>query len=160
MTGKTFSELRQKGHALYDALWIGMSGKAGSGSAGDVSREELDKRIDNRVDEMIADGLVEEVRRLKDLYGCDIPSMSGIGYRELCTFFDKISNDVTESSIITGVYSNVVTGMGMCEVIEMIKTNTRRFARRQRRWFKRREEIVWVKDCGDAMAAVRLFLSS
>jgi len=160
VTGKTFSELRQKGHALYDALWIGMSGKAGSGSAGDVSREELDKRIDNRVDEMIADGLVEEVRRLKDLYGCDIPSMSGIGYRELCTFFDKISNDVTESSIITGVYSNVVTGMGMCEVIEMIKTNTRRFARRQRRWFKRREEIVWVKDCGEAMAAVRLFLSS
>ncbi len=124
-TGKPFSALRTKGPVLYDALWLGMS----------VPREELDARINVRVDKMIEQGLIEEVRRLQDQYGCHIPSMSGIGYRELCEYFDGV--------------------VSLEEALENIKTNTRRFARRQMTWFKRREEIVWVKSCGEAISAIR-----
>lgn len=154
-TGKPFSTFRTKGPTsggkgpkLYDALWIGM----------DVPRDELDTRINARVERMIAEGLVEEVRRLKEEYGCDIPAMSGIGYRELCPFFAITGVDDTRQSMFMGGSGDVDTSEGMQEVVEEIKTNTRRFARRQRRWFKRRKEIVWVKGCEEALKQVEAFL--
>ena len=96
----------------------------------------LGERINARVDEMIEAGLVAEVRQLRDQYGCEIPSMSGIGYHELCEYFDeKVSLE---------------------QAIQNIKTNTRRFAKRQMTWFKRREEIVWVNSSEEAIAAIRV----
>ncbi|KKW35294.1 MAG: tRNA dimethylallyltransferase [Candidatus Giovannonibacteria bacterium GW2011_GWA2_53_7] len=136
VTGKPFSELRKKGPKLYDALWVGK----------DVSKEELDGRIDKRVDEMIADGLVDEVRGLMKRYGVQTPALSGIGYRELCAFFCGAVSPVTGEKL------------KLVEAIEQIKTNTRRFARRQMTWFKRREEIVWVKDGDEAVALAKAFL--
>src|SRR3989338_11477149 len=71
-TGKTLMVMRQKGTPKYDVLKIGL----------DVPREELERRIDARVDEMFRTGLLEEVNTLKQQYGEGAPAMSGIGYRD------------------------------------------------------------------------------
>lgn len=115
LTGKPWSQLQTAGEPLYDTLQIGLL----------VSRDELAQRIDRRVQEMVARGLMDEVRRLKEKYGCGIESMTGIGYRQLCTFFCDRQN--------------------LSEVIEDIKRDTRQYAKRQMTWFKRDERIVWVK---------------
>ena len=71
-SGRTSQVLRQKGAPKYDVLKIGL----------DVPREELEHRIDARVDEMLRNGLLEEVNTLKQQYGEGAPAMSGIGYRD------------------------------------------------------------------------------
>ncbi len=88
-------------------------------------RERLYRRIDERVDEMMAQGLAEEVRRLRDM-GCrrDMVSMQGLGYRELLSWMDgEISRE---------------------EAVEAIKQNTRHFAKRQLTWFRREPDAIWV----------------
>ena len=128
LTGKPFSSLRTKGPMLYDVLWLGM----------EVEKEELATRISDRVDAMVASGLIDEVRALKDRYESAVPLVSGIGYKEIIEFLD---GDVK-----------------LVEAIENIKTNTRRFAKRQGTWFKRRKEIHWVKDCDEGMDLVKEFI--
>lgn len=88
-------------------------------------RETLYERINRRVDKMIACGLVEEVRRLKEMgYDRSFVSMQGIGYKEILDFLDqKITLD---------------------EAVYMIKRDTRHFAKRQITWFKREKEVIWV----------------
>ncbi len=115
LTGKPFSQQQTAGESLYDVLQIGLS----------VSREVLNERIDTRVDEMIARGLIDEVRRLKDRYGCEIESMTGIGYRQICRF---LSGEQTLS-----------------EAIEEVKKDTHHYAKRQMTWFKRDGRIVWIE---------------
>ena len=88
-------------------------------------REKLYQQIDRRVDQMIADGLVDEVRRLKDRgLTEDHVSMKGLGYKELFPYLD-----------------------GKCsleEAVEIIKRDTRHFAKRQITWFKRESGIIWI----------------
>ena len=98
----------------YDVLQIGLS----------VSREELIESIDTRVEEMVARGLVDEVRRLRDTYGCEIESMTGIGYRQVCRFLSGEEK--------------------LKDAIEEVKKDTRAYAKRQMTWFKRDSRIVWV----------------
>ena len=88
-------------------------------------RENLYKRIDKRVDIMVKQGLVEEVRRLHQM-GCskDMVSMQGLGYKEILRSFE-------------GEYS-------MEEAIDIIKRETRRFAKRQITWFRREKEVIWI----------------
>jgi len=64
--------MRQKGDPKYDAIKIGI----------EVSKDELEARINARVEEMIKNGLIEEVVKLKARFGADTPAMSGIGYRD------------------------------------------------------------------------------
>ena len=88
-------------------------------------RERLYRRIDERVDEMIAQGLAEEVKRLRDM-GCtrDMVSMQGLGYRELLSWMDgEISREAA---------------------VAAIKQNTRHYAKRQLTWFRREEDVIWV----------------
>lgn len=73
-SGRTLQVLRQRGEQKYDVVKMGI----------DVPKEELDQRIDARVDKMMAQGFLAEVQRLKQAYGCDVPAMTGIGYRQLC----------------------------------------------------------------------------
>lgn len=88
-------------------------------------REHLYARIDRRVDEMIANGLVDEVKKLKSMgYTRDLVSMQGLGYKELFPYFD-----------------NACT---LEEAIGMIKRDTRHFAKRQLTWFRREKEAIWV----------------
>ncbi len=88
-------------------------------------RKVLYEKIDRRVDEMIAEGLVEEVRALK-AEGCHSGqvSMQGLGYKEILSFL----ND--EISLERAVY--------------LIKRDTRHFAKRQLTWFRREKEVIWV----------------
>ncbi len=87
-----------------------------------MPRDILYKRIDARVDEMIKMGLVDEARRIYDTYG-DINALKAIGYKELIAYFQGKT--------------------GFDEAVDLIKRNTRRFAKRQMTWFRRDQRIAW-----------------
>lgn len=90
-----------------------------------TDRSLLYQRIDQRVDKMVKDGLVEEVRKLKEL-GCtrSMVSMQGLGYKEILDYLD-----------------------GACsleEAIYILKRDTRHFAKRQLTWFRRERDVKWL----------------
>jgi tRNA dimethylallyltransferase len=88
-------------------------------------RDSLYNRINQRVDQMMADGLEDEVRRLLSLgYDKNLPALQGVGYKELISYFQG--------------------ELGYEEAVEMIKQNTRRFAKRQFTWFKRLPHARWI----------------
>ena len=114
-TGERFSELRQKQACPYHPIILGV----------ERPREELYERMDQRIDAMLADGLVEEVEGLlKAGYAPDLPTFSGIGYQEIIQYLQgKIPYE---------------------EAITLIKRNTRTFVRRQANWFKPNDpRITW-----------------
>lgn len=115
-TGKPFSYWRTKDPPRFNWLAIGLR----------LSRTALYERIDRRVDAMVAGGLVNEVRSLIDNgYGCDLPAMSGIGYREMC---QHLRGEIT-----------------LDEAVQRTSTGTHRLARHQNSWFKASDErIRWV----------------
>ena len=84
-------------------------------------RKELYKIIDNRVDGMIQNGLIEEARSLFEFR--NLNALNTVGYKEL---FDYLDGKLT-----------------LEEAMELIKRNTRRFAKRQLSWFTRDKEIIW-----------------
>lgn len=88
-------------------------------------RVNLYKRIDMRVDIMLKNGLVEEVKRLKEMgYHRDMVSMQGLGYKEILDYLD-----------------------GKCtleEAIYILKRETRHFAKRQLTWFRRERDVIWL----------------
>ena len=88
-------------------------------------REKLYQRIEIRVDHMLEEGLVEEVRRLMD-QGCrrDMVSMQGLGYKEI---LDYLEGDIT-----------------LEEAVYRIKRDTRHFAKRQLTWFRREKDVIWI----------------
>lgn len=88
-------------------------------------RELLYERIDRRVDEMLADGLVKEVEGLKAM-GCHrgMVSMQGLGYKEILAYLDG-ENPLEEA-------------------VRILKRDTRHFAKRQLTWFRREPEVTWV----------------
>ena len=88
-------------------------------------RELLYERIDKRVDEMVTEGLVEEVQQLKNMgYDRSFVSMQGLGYKEILSYLEG------EISLEEAIY--------------IIKRDTRHFAKRQITWFKREKEVTWV----------------
>jgi tRNA dimethylallyltransferase len=91
----------------------------------DPGPEELARRIDRRCEAMIAGGLLQEVRKLRDLgYGAELPSMRAIGYRHM-------------QPVVDGVETLV-------NVLEAMKRDTRRFARRQRTWLRGVPDVEWM----------------
>ncbi len=88
-------------------------------------RSRLYERIDQRVDEMMAQGLVEEVERLRAL-GCrkGMVSMQGLGYKEILSYLE---GEIT-----------------MEEAVYLIKRDTRHFAKRQLTWFRREKDVIWI----------------
>ncbi len=88
-------------------------------------REKLYQKIELRVDEMVQNGLIDEVKHLKEMgYHRDMVSMQGLGYKEILDYLDgKITLD---------------------EAIYRIKRDTRHFAKRQLTWFRRERDVIWV----------------
>ena len=87
-------------------------------------REHLYERINKRVDIMLEKGLIDEVKNLLNMgYSKDLISMQGIGYKEIIKYLD-------------GEYT-------YDEAIEVIKRDSRRYAKRQITWFKRYESAKW-----------------
>lgn len=89
-------------------------------------REVLYGKIEERVDEMIKQGLVEEVMRLKDMgLKRGMVSMQGLGYKEILDYLD-----------------------GLCsleDAVKKIKLETRHFAKRQLTWFRREQDVIWIE---------------
>jgi len=94
-----------------------------------VKRKELYNRVEKRVDNMIQSGLINEVKGLLDKgYKKELNSMQAIGYKEIIEF---LSGNLTQE-----------------QVIELIKKNTRNYAKRQETWFKRYKEAMWIDITG------------
>lgn len=89
-------------------------------------RAILYERIEKRIDQMLQQGLVEEVKSLKEM-GCqkDMVSMKGLGYKEILAYLEG------ETSLD--------------EAVDILKRDTRRFAKRQLTWFRREKEPVWIE---------------
>ncbi len=89
-------------------------------------RERIYERINERVDLMMAQGLTEEVRALRES-GCrkDMVSMQGLGYKELLSYLEG--------------------EMSLEEAVYLIKRDTRHFAKRQLTWFRREKEVIWIE---------------
>jgi len=89
------------------------------------NREILYDRINKRIDIMMEKGLIDEVKRLKEM-GCtkEMVSMQGIGYKQLLDYLDGT--------------------IELEEAIYMLKRDTRHFAKRQLTWFKREPDVVWM----------------
>ncbi|MCL5045788.1 MAG: tRNA (adenosine(37)-N6)-dimethylallyltransferase MiaA [Actinobacteria bacterium] len=99
----------------YDLVMVGIT----------ADRQDLYRRIELRVDRMIAAGLVEEVRSLLGMgYTRDLKSMQSLGYREIAAYLDGETD--------------------LPGAVELIKINTRRFAKRQLTWFRRDRRINWL----------------
>jgi len=100
-----------------------------------IDRENLYYKINQRVDKMIKSGLVEEARTLYQYK--ELVSLKTIGYREI---FDYIENKTT-----------------LEEAIELIKRNTRHYARRQLTWFKKYNDINWISSNDMATILLKYF---
>lgn len=91
----------------------------------DMPRDVLYERINKRVDLMLENGLIEEVKNIYEKYGKElITSIQAIGYKEVIEYLE-------------GKYSKE-------EMIEKIKMETRRYAKRQITWFKKIDNIIWL----------------
>lgn len=130
VTGKPFSKLKRKGKQIFNTLQIGI----------DVPRNVLYRRIDKRVEKMIARELVKEVKKLNKKYPFKLPAMSGIGYKEFESYFNK--------------------KISLKQTIDLIKKNTRGYAKRQMTWFKKDKRIQWIKDIKDLEKGIKSFVTN
>jgi len=116
VTGKTKTEIdieSIKG-SKYDYIIFGLL----------WDREELYNRINLRVDIMVKDGLIEEVKSLIEKEGFSKTALQGLGYKEVVDYLEE--------------------KMSYEEMVEKIKMETRRYAKRQMTWFKRNKDILWL----------------
>lgn len=116
-TGKTKSAWERETQAVplpYDYVLLGLT----------MPREKLYARIDKRVDQMMAAGLLDEVHRLLDAgYSPELLSMQALGYKELVPVLRDHAN--------------------LAEQVRILKRDTRHFAKRQLTWFRRDKRIHW-----------------
>ena len=133
-TGKPLSFWRTKAPPGFDSLIIGLR----------LPRAELYRRIDERVEAMVRAGLIDEVRALLAMgYSPELPSMSGIGYREMC---EHVQLEADSPPAKAGE-------IGLEQTAERIKLATHRFARHQNSWFKQSDPRIHWLEAGDGAAA-------
>jgi len=116
LSGKHISDLQQQWNGenpRYPFIAFGLN----------RPRDELYKRIELRIDQMIVDGLLDEVHNLSG-YSRDLPSMNCLGYKEFLDYLDG--------------------KCGLDEAIDLVKRNTRHLAKRQLTWFKKDKRITWI----------------
>lgn len=131
LTGQPISAWRERRAPDFDSLIIGLR----------CERQELYRRIDARVEVMLAAGLVEEVRGLLARgYRPDLPAMSGIGYRQVC--------------------QHLAGELSLAEAVQRIKMETHRLARMQHTWFRADDaRIRWLDVSGGEPFARALSLA-
>ena len=117
ITGKPISEFQKSQNDPANFKWIkfGLS----------INREQLYKRINQRVDKMLEEGLIDEVESiLKKGYSPELNSLNSVGYKEAIHYLNgKISLE---------------------DCIDLIKQNTRNYAKRQIIWYRREKDIQWI----------------
>jgi tRNA dimethylallyltransferase len=127
-TKKPFWEQRKKGEPLFNVLQIGIK----------LQKGELKKRLEKRVEKMIASGLEKEVRVLEKRYRSKTPPLKTIGYLEWQDYFKK---KITKK-----------------ELSEKIKLHTLQFTKRQMTWFNKDKGIKWLNGYKQAEKLVKKFL--
>jgi len=162
-TKKPFSAQRKKGAPLFDPLIIGVN----------VAGEKLKKRINARVDEMLENGLVAEVKNLVKKYGPNqralrrgsVQAFDAIGYREIIdhlktrTGAEQTRNNAKRNQRGSGSSRHKSVSLPK-EVVDLIKTNTWGYAKRQMTWFKKDKRVEWVKSERTAEVLVKKFLAN
>ena len=118
LTGKTLSQFNTEQNIYdipYNVYYFVLN----------MNRDKLYERINRRVDIMIEQGLIDEVRKLKEM-GCsaDMQSMKGIGYKEILSYLNG--------------------SISLNEAIEMIKKGSRNYAKRQLTWFRKDKRVIWI----------------
>ena len=131
-TGETLSALHESHQfrdAPYHTLKLGLL----------RPREELNQRIEARVEVMLAQGLLEEVKGLLDRYSPDLKPLQALGYRHLIAFLQE--------------------RWSWEEALDLLKRDTRRYAKRQLTWFKKDQEVRWhtPEQIPEMLAALREF---
>jgi tRNA dimethylallyltransferase len=117
LTGKPISQLQSemKPEINFETVQIGLN----------WDRKKLYKRIEERVDMMIEQGLIEEVKRLRELgYDKNLNALQTVGYKEVFDYLDGI--------------------ISYDRMIYLIKRNSRRYAKRQLTWFRQDKRIIWI----------------
>lgn len=130
-TGKTKTELEiesRKNGPKYEYLVFGIN----------MDREKLYDRINKRVDIMIEDGLIQEVKEILSKYREFPTAMQGLGYKEVVEYLNGITSKE--------------------EMIEKIKRETRRYAKRQLTWFRKCENIKWIDGLNDIQNNIKIIL--
>ena len=112
-TSEKLEYSRDKAESEYNVQWIGRNYK----------RNELYERINKRVDNMIVCGLIEETKGLINKYGRAYNIINTIGYREILQYLDG--------------------NISLEEAVELLKKNTRNYAKRQLTWFRKFQDIEW-----------------
>lgn len=134
-TKKPFSEQRKSGKPLFNFIEVGIK----------WPNNVLKSRINKRVDFMIKKGLIDEVKNLIKKYpppfnrGEGLNSFDAIGYREIINYLDKETP--------------------LDETTELIKNNTRNYAKRQMTWFKKDKRIHWIRSEKEAEKLIKDFLN-
>ncbi len=101
-------------------------------------REKLYQRINKRVDIMIEQGLIEEVKNILEKYNKFPTAMQGLGYKEVVDY-------------LNGIYTKE-------EMIEKIKMETRRYAKRQLTWFRKNKQTTWLEGTNEIQNNVNIIL--
>lgn len=114
-TGKTMTERHKTQNKVskYDYVLIGL----------EMNRDKLYDRINRRVEKMVQDGLVEEVRALYDKGFSHTQAMKAIGYKEIIPYLEQ--------------------EMSLDEAVSILQRNSRRYAKRQYTWFKNQMDVTW-----------------
>lgn len=105
----------------------------------DMDKETIDKRIEDRADKMLSLGLVEEIESLADKYGVDAPGFLAPAYKSFIKYLEKKIS-----------YSDAKEEFIRCD---------KRLAKRQKTWFKRNKDIIWIKNFTEADTEVKNFIS-
>lgn len=103
-----------------------------------MDREKLYERINKRVDIMIDKGLIEEVKSLKSKYNKFPTAMQGLGYKEVVKYLEKEYDMET--------------------MVDIIKQETRRYAKRQLTWFRKNKQTVWLDGLNDMQNNIDIIL--
>ncbi|MDD4335578.1 MAG: tRNA (adenosine(37)-N6)-dimethylallyltransferase MiaA [Desulfotomaculaceae bacterium] len=122
----SFHKTDRSRQSIYNLLMFGLS----------LEREKLYKTIEQRVELMIQTGLVEEVQELLSRgFSPELSSMRGLGYKEIIEYLQG--------------------GRSLTQSVDILKRNTRRFAKRQMTWFRRDRRIKWLNvDQDDVSGAI------
>jgi tRNA dimethylallyltransferase len=111
----SFQKIDRTSSSKYNLLMFGLI----------LEREKLYKKIEQRVDRMIEAGLVDEVQRLLNRgFSPALSSMRGLGYKEIVEYLEG--------------------NLSLDQAVDILKRNTRRFAKRQMTWFRRDNRIKWL----------------
>jgi len=130
LNGKKFSQLRQTGKPLFNVLQLGVK----------LPTEQLKRKINQRVDNMLKHGLIKETQKIIKQYGQNSQPLNTIGYVEIISYLNKKTT--------------------LEQTVALIKTHTRQYAKRQMTWFKRDQRIRWVNGYQPAEKLIKKFLQN